>query len=257
MVLLSGCLVGGRTRRGGYQCTAPQNPYGCWTQLALSHTHLNPDGRVDLLGDPVGIETDIAVTPLSCNRACELSSGPTNPVGYVANYIELYQSSNGWGIRVGYETTTMGNYYYATYYLGAATTATVFLGPTNVDPGFTGSSNPYATFAILPSNFGPCPPGCDWVAGLWPPGASISNFDHTHPGVSPFHPDYILVGQVVYGTAGATAPFAIFTSIYYLYRPPEFTVLYRSIERIWFLLHRGQVHQRLAAPASALLSTGV
>jgi hypothetical protein len=220
-VLLSGCLGGGgRTRQGGYQCTAPQNLYGCWTQLTLSHAHINPDGRADLLGDPVGITADIAVAPLSCNGACELSSGPTNPVGYIANYIELYQSSNGWGIRAGYETTTMGNYYYASYYLGAAATATVFWVPTNVDPGFTGSYYPYATFVIGPSDLKFCaPPGCDWVAGLWPPGVPIrdTTFDSTHVGVSPFHPDYILIGQVVYGTTGATAPFATFTNIYYTY----------------------------------------
>src|SRR5262252_9801246 len=40
-------------------------------------------------------------------------------------------------------------------------------------------------------------------------------------------------------------------------RPPECTVLYRSIERIWFLLPHGQFHRRRQTPASAPRSTGV
>src|SRR5262249_35059000 len=40
-------------------------------------------------------------------------------------------------------------------------------------------------------------------------------------------------------------------------RSPEFTVLCRSGERIWFLLQQGQFHQGCHALASALLSTGV
>jgi len=41
------------------------------------------------------------------------------------------------------------------------------------------------------------------------------------------------------------------------YRSPESTVLCRSIERIWFLLHQGQFHHGLTAIARACLSTGV
>jgi hypothetical protein len=40
-------------------------------------------------------------------------------------------------------------------------------------------------------------------------------------------------------------------------RPPEFTVLCRSVERIWFLLRRGQFHLSRSTQASAVLSTGV
>jgi len=40
-------------------------------------------------------------------------------------------------------------------------------------------------------------------------------------------------------------------------RPLEFTALCRSIERIWFLLQRGQLHYSRRAIARACLSTGV
>jgi len=40
-------------------------------------------------------------------------------------------------------------------------------------------------------------------------------------------------------------------------RPAEFTVLCRSIERIWFLLPHGPLPRRRQAPASAARSTGV
>jgi hypothetical protein len=42
------------------------------------------------------------------------------------------------------------------------------------------------------------------------------------------------------------------------YRSPKLTVLYPwGIERVWFLLHRGQFRCDLMAIASAILSTGV
>jgi hypothetical protein len=40
-------------------------------------------------------------------------------------------------------------------------------------------------------------------------------------------------------------------------RSPKLTVLCRSIERVWFLLHQGQFHSGPATGASAPLSTGV
>jgi hypothetical protein len=44
---------------------------------------------------------------------------------------------------------------------------------------------------------------------------------------------------------------------FFFTRSPKPTVLCRSIERVWFLLHRGELHLSPQTQASALLSTGV
>jgi arginine exporter protein ArgO len=64
----------------------------------------------------------------------------------------------------------------------------------------------------------------------------------------------------LFATASSSSPWrmylqGLFTNV--LNRSPEITALCRSIERIWFLLQRGQVHLRHQTQASARLSTDV
>jgi hypothetical protein len=206
-LLLAGCTAGGSTRPGGYQCVTAVG--GCWTLLSITPTHHNPDGHADIPGNPLFASSDLLVTPLTCDAACQSSSGGgSNPPGYIANFMQMSQSSNNWFIRAGYETTPGGTQYFMQYYLGDVNPpyGNAYLGPTHIDSGFTGNY-PYATITIgddfLPNPVHPSPQG--WFVAMF----SASNYTI---GGSRFQPDYVFYGQVVYGTSGATARLAAFTN---------------------------------------------
>jgi hypothetical protein len=213
-LLLAGCSVGGTTRPGGYTCVAAPSQYGCWTLLSITPTHLNvSDGNYDIDGNPLFAQSDVLVTPLSCDAACQASSGGGgNPPGFIANVMQLSQSSTNWFIRVGYETTpSSGTQYFLQYYLGDVSppNATILLTATQIEPGFTGT-DPYAGIDIGQGN--PLPPPTPWPVNLHPghpPGASVLSYVI---GTTAFQPDYLFSGQVVYGTSGATAIIAAFTN---------------------------------------------
>jgi hypothetical protein len=80
-----------------------------------------------------------------------------------------------------------------------------YLGPTHIDPGFTGDY-PYATITIGDDSF-PLPfhTPVGWFVTM----SSASNYTI---GGSGFQPDSVFYGQVVYGTSGATARIAAFTN---------------------------------------------
>jgi hypothetical protein len=210
-LLLAGCTVspGGSTRPGGYNCVTATG--GCWTLLSLTHTHINPDGSPDIPGPPQLAESDVLVTPLACDAACQASSGSGNPAGYIANFMQLWQSSNNWYIRTGYETTPGGAQYFMQYWLGdlnPPSDGNTYLAPTQINPGYTGPL-PYSTIAVGYSAF-----DFAWnvqVAPGYPPNAPAQTYEI---GFSRFQPDYLFYGQVVYGNGGATARLSIFTNSY-------------------------------------------
>jgi hypothetical protein len=209
-LLLAGCSEGGSTRTGGYTCVAAPQQYGCWTQLSISPTHLNPDGHTDIPAVPLNVQSDLWVVPVTCDAACQASSGSGNPPGYIANFIQLWQQSTGWFIRAGYETTAGGTQYFAQYWLGDVSppSGNLYLGPTHVDSGFLGAY-PSTTIVIAKTYASPNP---QWVVGMspgYPAGASLLE---DMIGASGFQPNWVFYGQVVYGTSGATAKLAIFTN---------------------------------------------
>jgi hypothetical protein len=212
-LLVAGCSVGGSPRPGGYQCIAAPSQYGCWTLLSLTPTHLNSDGNVDIPGLPVGATSDVLVAPLSCDTACQASGGGGgNPPGYIANVMQLSQSSNNWFIRTGYETTpSSGTQYFLQYYLADVTppSATIYLGATQVEPGFTGSE-PFTAVGMGKSLETPPEWNVQMIPTFPPTSLPLSHII----GVSAFQPDYVYYGQVVYGTSGATAIIAAFTDNY-------------------------------------------
>jgi hypothetical protein len=213
-LLLAGCSIGGTTRPGGYTCVGPPSPYGCWTLLSITPTHLNPDGNVDIPGDPVRVNSDVLVAPLACDAACQASSGGGGTTaGYIANVMELLQQSNNWFIRVGYETTAGGTQYFLQYYLPDVSPPNIntYLAATQIEPGFTGSE-PFSALDIGKSYLSPPPASPEWVATVMP-GYPPSAFQLSHTiGTSAFQPDHMYYGQVVYGTSEATALIAVFTN---------------------------------------------
>jgi hypothetical protein len=182
--------------------------------LVLSHNHLNPDGHADIPDMLLRVTTDLLVVPLTCDAACAASTGNPRYPGFIANILQLYESSNRAAIRVGYETTPGGGVqYFYQYYLPDHTppAATVFVEPTGIDSSVAPNSYPFVRIGIsseqIPNGPGP---------GLW--GVSFCPDCHEHvlggflANVS-FHPDHVQFLQEVFGTRDATAPAAIFTNI--------------------------------------------
>jgi hypothetical protein len=211
---LAGCSLspGGSTRPSGYTCV--NNLGGCYSVLSLSPTHINGDGKPDIPGDPNSAESDLYITPLSCDMTCQKSSGTATP-GFIANYLQLWDSKTGWFIRTGYETTPGGSEYFLQYWLGdlqplpngfggfnpQPPTGTVQFGLTGVEPGYvTGPKGyPLVTFEIGPSAFGG--PGT-WAVLVQSPANFIGLWA---AGPTAFHPDSVFYVQQVYGTGGASA----------------------------------------------------
>jgi hypothetical protein len=213
-LLLAGCSAGGSTRPGGYQCAAPQSPYGCYTQLVISHSHLNPDSNPDIPADPVAAESDMMIVPLTCDPACQASSGGGNPPGYIANFIQLYQQSAGWYIRIGYITTPSGLQYFIQYEIpGVYNNQFVqyYLGAPSPNYGYT--TMLIGVSVDIPGDTH------QWVEFIAPGGVVSSS---GVIGVSDFQPDYLFYGQVVYGTSGATAQFSVLTNNYVFTKPYTF-----------------------------------
>jgi hypothetical protein len=212
---LAGCSPspGGGTRPGGYTCV--NNLGGCYTLLSLSATHLNGDGKPDIPDDPIYAVSDLFITPLSCDMACQKSSGTATP-GFIANYLQLWDSKTGWFIRVGYETTPGGSQYFAQYWLGdlKIPTATLEFGPTGVEPGYVlgNKGYPLVTFQVGPS-VGDVPDNqvklpatpLIWNLQVWNQSSKVFLGTFSTTGGTLFHPDYVFYVQQVYGTSGAAA----------------------------------------------------
>jgi len=114
--LLASCSLGGSTFPGAYQCTAPQHPVGCATAITFTHSHINPDSNPDIAGNPLGLDSQILLVPLTCDAACQASSGGGNPPGFISNYVELWQASGGgYFLRIGYTTTPSRMQYFLEY----------------------------------------------------------------------------------------------------------------------------------------------
>jgi hypothetical protein len=216
-LVLAGCSPspGGSTRPGGYNCV--NNLAGCYTLLSLSATHINGDGKPDIPGDPIFAESDLFITPLSCDLACQKSSGTATP-GFIADYLQLWDSKTGWFIRAGYETTPSGSEYFVQYWLGnlKVPTGTVQFGLTGVEPGYVlgPKGYPLVTFDI-----GPFTPGTMAVVVYK---QSLANLIGTWAvGSTAFHPDYVFYVQQVYGTGGASAKASGFVNNYVYTSPDE------------------------------------
>jgi hypothetical protein len=208
---LAGCSNGGSTVPGGYHCTAPQHQYGCYTQIAFAHSHINPDSNPDIPADPVGSQSDLYMVPLTCDPACQASSGGGNPPGYIANFIQLWQQSGGWFMRIGYETTPSGLQFFLQYMLPGVNNgqyANMFLGTPSI------SSNPsawhYATMFIGLISPDPLSPDAQWEAFLRPDPQTFTGVGAL--GQTTFHPDHVFYGQAIYGTSGATAQLSFFAN---------------------------------------------
>jgi hypothetical protein len=212
-LLLVGCSTGGSPRPGGYQCIAAPSQYGCWTQLSITPTHVNSDGTPDIPGLPVGAQSGVLITPLSCDAACRASSGGGgNPPGFIANFMQLWQSSNNWFIRVGYETTpSSGAQYFVQWGVGdfSPSNGTVPLGLTQIEPGFTGDY-PYTNIFLGQVTHAASGPQV-WNAYVGPNFPPTAVPQGVGIGPTAFQPDYLFSGQVVYGTSGATAIISGFT----------------------------------------------
>jgi hypothetical protein len=165
------------------------------------------DGHYDIPGLPLGAASDVLVTPLSCDATCRASSGGGgNPPGFIANFMQLWQSSNNWFIRVGYETTpSSGAQYFVQYGLGDVSppNGTILLAATQIEPGFTGDY-PYTTIA-LEREASTAPGLREWGAVVDPTFPATAVPQYPAIGSTAFQPDHLLSGQVVYGTSGASA----------------------------------------------------
>ena len=106
LALLAGCSFGTAPLPGGYHCTKPQHPAGCATAIDFTHSHINPDSNPDIAGDPVYAYSDLLVVPLTCDAACQASSGGGNPPGFIYNFMSMVQLPAGYYIEAGYTTTT-------------------------------------------------------------------------------------------------------------------------------------------------------
>ncbi len=95
LALLAGCSFGGTALVGGYHCSTPQHPVGCATAIDFNHSHINPDSNPDIAGDPVYAYSDLLVVPLTCDAACQASSGTTTP-GFIYNFLSMVQQSGGY-----------------------------------------------------------------------------------------------------------------------------------------------------------------
>jgi len=210
--LMAGCSNGGTP--GTYHCTGPQNPYGCVTQIAFTHSHINPDSNPDIAGDPVYLYSSLLVVPLTCDSACQASSGG-NPPGVILNLIELYQQTGSWYLTMGYETTPTGMQYFVQFYLPGIINGQyghVDLGPAPTGNGGNTIDYKYAYVAMgrqaQQTFFGAAG---DWVVIIEPPyGSSFYLVENL--GQSNFHPNAVFYGQYVYGTSGATGQLAFFAN---------------------------------------------
>jgi hypothetical protein len=212
--LLAGCTVGGSTFPGGYHCTAPQNPSGCYTQISFTHSHTNQDNNPDIAGDPKYAYSNLLVVPLSCDAACKASSGQGNPPGGMGNFLEMYQPNGGWYIRLGY-STAFGLSYYLQYRLPGVNNGQftqVILGPAPTGNGGNTIDYKYALVAMgvlgQQTFFGTTG---DWVAIIEPP-YGPNGYLWEDLGPSTFSPTTVFYGQFVYGTSGAKAELAFFAN---------------------------------------------
>jgi len=208
--LLAGCSGGGSSFPGTYQCTAPQHPVGCATTITFTHSHINPDTKPDIAANPLGIYSQVLLVPLTCDAACQASSGNGNPPGFISNYVELSQVSGGY-LRVGYTTTPNGMHYFLQYFLPSVNNGQYTyqnLAPASPGNGPYG----YATFDVgkLPNGTQIGNPG-DWLVIITTPqndgGGAWVNL-----GQATFAPDHVAYGQFIYGTSGATGLLAAFVN---------------------------------------------
>jgi hypothetical protein len=209
--VLASCSNGGSTRPGGYLCTAPQNQYGCYTFVTFSHSHINSDSNPDIVGDPVGAASDMLVVPVTCDLKCQVSSGSGNSPGYISNFIQLYQYSTGYYLRIGYKATWDGaTYYFSCWMPGVNNGQPVEWLLATVNTGGGANGYQYASAYIGLRTFEVFNSYTEWVVYLQPPfGASLIGVSL---GQSTFHPDYVFYGQAIYGTSGATALLSTFAN---------------------------------------------
>lgn len=214
-MLLSGCAAGGSTFPIAYQCTAPQNAYGCFTQITFNRSHMNPDNQPDIPGNPAYIYSDLLVVPLTCDTACQASGGTGNPPGVIYNSIWLVQQGTEF-IQAGYTTTPSGMEYFLRYELPGVNNGqytNVILGPAPAGDGGNTINYKYAVIAMgqLGENIPSWGSTGEWLVQIWPPYGPNTEGFLVDLGYSTFHPDTVAYGQVVYGTKGATAPLAFFS----------------------------------------------
>jgi hypothetical protein len=216
LALLAGCSNGGTTFPGTYQCTAPQNPYGCATAIEFGHSHINPDSNPDIAGDPVYLYSDLLVVPLTCDAACQTSSGNTNPPGFIYNFVSMYDHLGGGYLEAGYETTvSSGMQYFVQFQIPGINSGQfthIDLGAAPTGDGSNTINYKYAYIAMghqaQQTFFGAAD---DWVVIIEPPYGS--NFFLVEDlGKSSFHPDRVQYGQFIYGTSGATGLLAFFAN---------------------------------------------
>jgi len=206
---LAGC--GGAPRPSGYNCVNGSG--GGYSQLTLSHAHTDPrTGAPDLTADPISVGVAMNVVPLSCDAACQASSGDTTRPGYIGNFLVMYDGATGDYIRVGYMSYVAHAHYVLQYQLhdvGGGTPVTRLLARTNVDPGFSGSY-PLVYFRNGTDTLAPG----GYAEGAIQ-GSDGSVVDTGGALTTMFHPTFILLVQLIWGHSGASAPFAPVTLIQY------------------------------------------
>jgi hypothetical protein len=215
LALLAGCSFGTAPLPGGYHCTKPQHPAGCATAIDFTHSHINPDSNPDIAGDPVYAYSDLLVVPLTCDAACQASSGGSPP-GFIYNFMSMVQLPAGYYIEAGYTTTpSNGMRYFVQYFVPGVNNGQftyVDLGPAPTGDGSNKIDYRYAHIAMgqqaQQTFFGPAG---DWVVIIEPPYGS-NGWLVQDLGKSTFQPNHVQYGQFIYGTSGATGLAAYFAN---------------------------------------------
>jgi len=217
LVLLAALLAGcAGPPLGSYHCTAPQHPVGCATVITFSHAHINPDSKPDIANNPRGLFSDMFIVPLTCNPACQASSGNGNPPGFISNYLELIQQNGGWYLRMGYTTTPTGLQYFVQFQMqginsGQFTYMNLGAAVTGAGPN---TDTPYRFAHVIVGVFGVDSiygHAGDWFA-LFEPSYGPQFLYGVNLGPSIFNPTHAAFGQFIYGTSGATGLLAFFAN---------------------------------------------
>jgi hypothetical protein len=160
--------------------------------------------------------TAMDVVPLTCDSACQASTGDPQKLGAIMNYIVLFDASGKNFIRMGYTTHNGKDVYFYDSILPGQSYSLHLLGDTEIGPGYpdtftnTGmnigassaqGNQPIAWFVIF---------GLKHAAQMGAPGEYT--YQVSAPGFDPtsFAVARLVMGQYLYGTSGATAVFAGF-----------------------------------------------